>query len=194
MAMIGVADNGALSDADLIEESLRTPARFFELFDRHFQPLHRFLLARGMGDGAADLAAETFVVAFRRRASFEPRRADARPWLFGIALNLARNEARSERRRLQALPRLVEPAHASEADVVERLDRQAMPLRAALNSLSDDERDVLLLYAGEDLSYEEIAEALQIAVGTVRSRLHRARMKVRARLEAHEEGVGADAR
>ena len=194
MVMIGIARERALSDSDLIEESLRNPARFFELFDRHFQSLHRFLLARGLGDAAADLASETFVVAFRRRASFDQSRPDARPWLFGIALNLARNEVRSERRRLRVLPRLAERADTSDAEVVERLDSQAMPLREALAGLSDEERDVLVLYAGEEMTYEEIADALAIAVGTVRSRLHRARMKVRAKLEQDEEGVGGDVR
>jgi len=192
MMMIGIARERVLSDSDLIGESLRSPAVFFELFDRHFQPLHRFLQARGVGDGAADLAAETFVVAFRRRASFDRGRADARPWLFGIALNLARNEARSERRRLRALPSLVERPDATDADVVARLDSQAMPLREALAGLAEDERDVLLLYAGEELTYEEIADALGVAVGTVKSRLHRARTKVRAKLEQHQEGVGGD--
>lgn len=192
--MIGTAPAVPASDGEVIAASRRDPSRFFELFDRHFQSVYRFLLARGRGDSAADLAAETFVVAFRRRSSFEHGRADARPWLFGIALNLARNEARSERRRLRALPRLVERPHEAEADIVERLDRRALPLDKALASLTVEERDVLLLFAGAELTYEEIATAVGVAVGTVRSRLHRARLKVREQLQEHQKGMDDDAR
>jgi len=69
-----------------------------------------------------------------------------------------------------------------------------LPLADALAELTTAERDVLLLYACEELSYEEVARALGVPVGTVRSRLHRARAKVRAKLELHEEGVGTDGR
>lgn len=192
--VIEVAHERSSTDAEVIARSLREPAHFFELFDRHYRSLHRFLQARGTGDAADDLAAETFVVAYRRRAGYDEARADARPWLLGIAINLARNEARSERRRLRAVRRVIDRPVEPHGRVLERLDAEALPLAEALAGLAPDERDVLLLYACEELTYEEIAETLGVAVGTVRSRLHRARRKVRAKLELAAEGVTTDGR
>lgn len=131
---------------------------------------------------ADELAAETFAVAFSRRGGFDPRHADARPWLYGIAANLLRNHRRSERRQLLAYARTgvdpVEPDAFSGAD--DRLDaaRAMRGLAEALASLRDQEREVLLLFAWAELSYEEIAQALVIPVGTVRSRLSRARKRL----------------
>jgi hypothetical protein len=78
----------ALTDGELIAASLELPERFAPLFDRHHGPIHRYLERRSGARVAEDVAAETFVVAFRRRAAFDTRRADARPWLYGIAANL----------------------------------------------------------------------------------------------------------
>jgi RNA polymerase sigma factor (sigma-70 family) len=192
--VIEVAPERAASDAEVIARSLGEPTCFFELFDRHYRSLHRFLCARGLGDAADDLAAETFVVAFRRRSRYDGSRAEARAWLFGIAINLARNDARADRRRLRAVLRLVERPSDPHARVLDRLAAESLPLAEALNELSAEERDTLLLHACEGLSYEEVAEALAVPVGTVRSRLHRARSKVRARLELHEERGDDDAR
>ena len=185
-----VAHQRTDTDAAVIAQSLREPARFFELFDRHYRGLHRFLRARGAGDAADDLAAETFLVAFCRRDGYDQLRENARPWLLGIAINLARNEARSERRRLHAVRRNVDRPVEPHGRVLERLDAETLPLADALADLTAVDRDALLLYACEELSYEEIAEAVGVPVGTVRSRLHRARAKVRAKLD--KEGVGTD--
>lgn len=190
--VIEVARQRSSTDAQVIARSLHEPAHFFELFDRHYRPLHRFLQARGTGDAADDLAAETFVVAFRRRADYDQSRADARPWLFGIAVNLARNEERSERRRLRAVRRIVDRPAEPHGRVLERLDAKTLPLAEALAGLAADERDVLLLYACEDLTYDEVASTLGIAVGTVRSRLHRARSKLRATLTLDDQGVASE--
>ena len=85
-----------LSDAALIEASLAKPDRFGELFDRHMPEIRRYLHRRvGVAEGD-DLTAECFAVAFRGRARYDGSRADARPWLFGIAANLIRNHRRSE--------------------------------------------------------------------------------------------------
>jgi RNA polymerase sigma-70 factor (ECF subfamily) len=122
--------------------------------------------------------------------------------LFGIATNLVRHHVRGERRRLIAYARTgVDPVFQPDMDAVDsRVDAGALGPRLALGlaSLRAAERDVLLLYAWADLGYEEIAQALSIPVGTVRSRLHRARRRVRELLEAGgqsgdvplDEGVG----
>jgi RNA polymerase sigma-70 factor (ECF subfamily) len=112
---------------------------------------------------------------------------DARPWLFGIATNLVRRHRRSERVRLQAYARLeVDGAvDGVEASAVARVDSQSVrrELAIALGKLRDGDRDALLLMAWAELSYEEIAEALGIPVGTVRSRINRARRRLRELLK-----------
>ena len=170
------------SDAVLIAASLHTPSRFGELFDRHYAEIDRYL-ARRVGPGIADeVAADTFVVAFRTRQRYDPRRADAGPWLYGIAANLARRHWRTERRRLRAYARAgIDPICEDGAEIDRRLDAAAAApeLAAALATLRNREREVLLLFVWAELSYGEIALALEIPVGTVRSRMSRARAHVR---------------
>ena len=192
--VIEVAPQRPASDAEVIARSVDEPTCFFELFDRHYRSLHRFLRARGLGDAADDLAAETFVVAFRRRSRYDGAHAEARAWLFGIAINLARNAARADRRRLRAVLRLAERPSDPGEELLDRVTAGSLPLAEALAELSAEERDTLLLHACEGLSYDEVAEALAVPVGTVRSRLHRARSKVRARLELYQERGDDDAR
>ena len=170
------------SDAAVIASSLVDAARFGEIFDRHFAEIHRYL-ARRVGAALADeIAAETFVLAFRLRDRFDHHAVDARPWLFGITANLVRRHWRTERRRLRAYARTgVDPVCDETAEVERRIDALAAgpQLAAALASLSGREREVLLLFAWADLSYEEISTALGVPAGTVRSRLSRARAHVR---------------
>jgi RNA polymerase sigma-70 factor (ECF subfamily) len=189
-------EGGALSrsDADLIADSLTDPRAFAPLFDRHHDAIAGFLRRRvdpALGD---ELAAETFLQAFGARERYDLTRADARPWLYGIAANLLRRHHRKEERRLRAYARAADPASDLGAfDGVEtRLDAAASgrTLARALASLGPGERDTLLLYAWAELSYEQIADALAIPVGTVRSRLHRARAVVRELLERSGEEMG----
>lgn len=171
------------SDAGIILSSHAEPARFAEIFDRHFGAIHRYLVRRVGGQLAEDLAAETFVVGFRTRGRYDHRHPNARPWLYGIAANLLRHHHRDERRRLMAYARTgVDPITPDEIEPAEsRADAQALGPRIAiaLASLRAGDRDALLLFAWEQLSYEEIALALDVPVGTVRSRLNRARRRVR---------------
>jgi RNA polymerase sigma factor (sigma-70 family) len=135
---------------------------------------------------ADDIAAETFTQAFRQRDRYDGS-SDAGPWLFGIAANLVRRHHRSERRQLLAYARAgsgsVEPSDLDDAD--DRLDAEAMwrHVALALASLRAADREVLLLLAWAELSYQEIAQALGVPVGTVRSRLHRGRTRLRELLE-----------
>jgi RNA polymerase sigma factor (sigma-70 family) len=172
-----------LTDAALIERSLREPRQFAAIFERHFDAVYGYVarrLGRGLGE---EIAAETFTRAFDRRSSYDLARVDSRPWLYGIAANLMRRHWRTERRRLTALGRL-EATGPEGAAAEERAD-----LVAALNSLPAREREALLLFALADLSYDEIADALGVPVGTVRSRLSRARDRIRERIDALPEGA-----
>jgi RNA polymerase sigma-70 factor (ECF subfamily) len=176
----------ALDDAAVIEASRAEPDGFASLFDRHAPYIHRYLARRVGRQAADDLVAETFLVAFRKRTGYDPRYHDARPWLYGIATNLIgqhrREEARQLRLRQATGPAPVQHDHAERA----ALDATAQSVRAllaqALAQLAPPDRNVLLLIAWEQLSYEEVARALDIPVGTVRSRLHRARTKIREAL------------
>jgi RNA polymerase sigma factor (sigma-70 family) len=171
------------TDAAVIRASLRLPSSFAEIFDRHFDAIYSYLRRRLGSELAEDLAAQTFEEAFRLRARYDLAREDARPWLYGIATNLGNNHQRRERRRLLAYARLpYEAAEADQSDVAaSRADSEALApqVARALESLTPADRDTLLLLAWAQLSYQEISEALAVPIGTVRSRLSRARMHVR---------------
>jgi RNA polymerase sigma-70 factor, ECF subfamily len=177
-----------MTDAALIWRSLTDPSVFAEVFDRHFESVFRFLARRVGVVTARDLASETFARAFEGRRRYRLERDDARPWLFGIATNLLRRHRRNEVRQLRAYARTgVDPVLVGLGDADSGADAAAAgpALADALASLQADERDVLFLYAWADLSYVEIAEALGLPVGTVRSRLSRARAKVRELMAAN---------
>lgn len=175
-----------IDDADLIARSREVPEAFAELYDRHAPALFRFA-ARRLGDQAAeDVTAETFLAAFRRRDRYDRLRHDARPWLYGIAVKVIGKHRRSELRLLRALARMgADAAGDGEADRADdRIAAAAMrsDLAAALAELRSENRDVLLLVAWADLSYQEVSQALEIPIGTVRSRLNRARRQIREAL------------
>lgn len=165
-------------DNEVMEKSLAEPAVFAQLFDRHAASVYRYVAQR-LGDHAAeDVMSETFLIAFERRAAFDRTVRDARPWLMGIATRLLRKHMRLEAvawkglsadLAAQVAPDLIDQA-GSRIDA-ERLSRR---LAKALRRLSVDDRDTLLLYAWTDLDYASIASAMQVPIGTVRSRLNRA--------------------
>jgi RNA polymerase sigma factor (sigma-70 family) len=165
------------TDADMISLSGRDPAAFASVFDRHFESVHAFARRRVGADLADEIASETFTRAFDRRARYDLTVLDARPWLLGIATNLLRRHWRSERRRLAAYAR-----HGVPADSHAAFAEGGAKLAGALQKLGKHERDVLFLYALAELSYQEIALALGVPIGTVRSRLARARARLRAEL------------
>jgi RNA polymerase sigma factor (sigma-70 family) len=161
------------SDADAISDSLRDPGAFVTIFDRHFDAIRNYLARRIGDDAAADLAAETFTRAFDARKRYDLDHVDARPWLYGIASNVMRRHARDERRRLRAYAEVAAQPHVPERDG----QPFSAEVAAALAALSPEEREVLFLFVWADLSYEDIARALGIPIGTVRSRLGRARAR-----------------
>jgi RNA polymerase sigma-70 factor (ECF subfamily) len=164
----------ALPDEALIERSLEHPERFSAIFDRHHPLVHNYLRRRVGGSLADDLAAEVFVRAFRTRARYRAGTADARPWLLGIANNVVAGHRRAEARALRAWQHHAAQAATSAPGAI--ADRE-LPgrLAAGLRRLSRADREALLLLAWGELSYAEIACALDIPIGTVRSRIHHAR-------------------
>jgi len=179
------------SDATAIARSLESPGAFAGVFERHHAPIHRYLARRLGADLADELAAETFAVAFAKRGRYDLAVADARPWLFGIATKLAHHHWRREERELRAYARTgVDPAAPSPEEAMATRAHSGGARRAlavALAALTAKERDVLLLYAWGQLGQPEIATALAISPGTVKSRLHRARTRLRQSLAAAGE-------
>lgn len=186
------ADGTTRADSSIIAESLDRPDAFAALFDRHFTAVYRYVARRLGADIAEDVAAEVFLLAFNRRQSYDLSRSNALPWLLGFAANLARHQRRAEVRALRALARTgLDPVFD---DIAERVVGRVVAetwYRAAASALADlspGDRDVLLLVAWEGLSYEEVVAALGVPLGTVRSRLHRARQRMRSALDAADPG------
>lgn len=172
-------------DADIIRRSLQSPEVFTELYERHADALFRYAARRIDREVAEDILSETFLVAFDRRKSFDVSAESALPWLFGIATVLARKHRREEARAWRGLM----ASHAATSVAVDEIEllgarvdaRSAIDKMATvIRRMRPGDRDVLLLFAWQQLSYEQIATALDIPVGTVRSRLNRARRSLRA--------------
>ncbi|MFE5892087.1 RNA polymerase sigma factor [Streptomyces sp. NPDC056462] len=172
---------------------------FAELFDSYSRAVynHAFRLTADWSV-AEDVMAATFLEAWRLRDRVEPDGGSLRPWLLGIATNTARNQYRSNR-RYRAAATAAAAAELSVADhadeVADRVDdrRRLATALTALAALRRPEREVITLCLGEGLDYEAAAEALGIPVGTVASRLSRARKKLRALAEAGSARPGAAA-
>jgi RNA polymerase sigma factor (sigma-70 family) len=187
---------GRLVDDEAVRADFQAdPEWFTAVYDAYFEQIHGYVAARLGSSAADDLAAETFLVAFRKRAAFDPARGQVRAWLFGIATNLVARHRRDEARRYAALSRLpLLPEPGQDAGHEDRIlakvsaQRLAGRLTAGLRGLAAGDRDVLLLLAAvAQLSYQEIAAALDIPAGTVASRLSRARARVREALGASSE-------
>ncbi|GIF63423.1 DNA-directed RNA polymerase sigma-70 factor [Asanoa ishikariensis] len=176
------------TDSEIIGRMHTDPESFGTIFDRYYPAIHGYVSRRLGQDLADDVAAETFLAAFDRWQRFDTAYDSARPWLFGIASNLVAGHQRAEARRYRALARADQTTARSvdgPADrIAVRLDAQAVRgrLAAALEQIAPPDREVLLLVAWGDLTSEEVAHALEVPAGTVRSRLHRARTKLKAAL------------
>jgi RNA polymerase sigma-70 factor, ECF subfamily len=175
----------SLSDAEVIGRSLDQPEAFGLIYDRHAPSVLRFLGRRVGAEVAEGLAGELFRIAFERRKTFDVSRASALPWLYGIGSNLLLKHRRAEARRLRASARMAAGHAADRRTSAAAFDARVLFPRvaAAIDSLPDPEREALLLFAWEELPYESVAEALELPIGTVRSRLNRARARLRELLE-----------
>lgn len=172
-----------VDDAAVIARSRREPEAFAEVFRRYAPDVKRYVTRRLGVEAAEDVVAETFLTAFRQRDGYDLSRPNARPWLFGIATNLMGRHVRTEVRQLRLLSRTgTDPVTAPFTERSdERLSAEASgpALAGALAALPTGHRDALLLVAWGDLSYPEVAQALGVRVGTVRSRINRARKRLR---------------
>lgn len=180
----------------VMESSLRArvragdPGAFAELFDAYARSVynHAFRLTADWAT-AEDVMAATYLQAWRSRERVTEEGGSLRPWLLGVATNEARNHTRSNRRYRRVAAALIAadltvPDHADE--VAGRLDdrRRIAAALDALARLRRPEREVLTLCLWEGLDYESAAEALGVPVGTVRSRLSRARARLRTLVDA----------
>ncbi|MGJ6960613.1 RNA polymerase sigma factor [Streptosporangium sp. G11] len=181
-----LVDETEADDASLIVLSRREPEAFAAVFHRHAPDIKRYVTRRLGTDAAEDVVAETFLAAFRGRDGYDPAQPSARPWLYGIATNLIRRHKRVEVRQLRVLERTgVDPVtvpFTERSDERLSADAARRRLAAALARLPAGHRDVLLLVTWGGLTYPEAAQATGVPVGTVRSRVNRARSKVRKEL------------
>lgn len=174
-----------LLDNAAIAASITTPADFGLVFHRHFDAVHSYIRKRVGGSLADDLASQTFLVAFDCRTKYDQARPNARPWLLGIATNLIHGKRRQEKRQLRAYGKAGTETYVDSLEGTEaRADAERLrpQLVAVLAALPKGEVDSLLLFAWAELSYEEIAEALEMPLGTVKSRISRARKRIREQL------------
>jgi RNA polymerase sigma factor (sigma-70 family) len=175
----------ARSDAELLALAWREPEAFGVVFDRHFATIHRYLERRIGRDGADELSGEVFRIAFEQRKRFRPMHESALPWLYGLATNVLLKRWRGETRQARAVSRLDVISQNGHGDELEGIDDRVTAeaartrILAALAQLPPGDRDVVVLVAWEELTYEEVAAALEIPLGTVRSRLNRARRTLR---------------
>jgi RNA polymerase sigma factor (sigma-70 family) len=175
---------GQATDAELWRRAVQgEPDAFGALFERHARSVYNYLFRRTADWSAAeDLTSIVFLEAWRRRRDVHLERELALPWLLGVATNVLRNRRRSQwrhRAALERLPRERGEDFADDADA--RLDDERR-MRVVLRSvarLPKREQDVIALRVWADLSYEEAALALGVPIGTVRSRLSRARGRLR---------------
>src|SRR5262245_10743008 len=179
------------SDAEVIGRSLGDPEAFGLIYDRHAATVLRFLGRRVGAKVAEGLLGELFRIAFERRKTFDAARGSALPWLYGIGSNVLLKHRRAEARRLRANARMAAALQAADRRAgAAALDARVLYPRVAqaVEALPDDERETLLLFVWEDLPYQSVAEALELPVGTVRSRLNRARARLRELLEPKGKG------
>ncbi len=185
---------GGDDGGDLLRGRVRRGERaaFGELYELYATAVYNHAL-RLTGDWSAaeEVMSETFLAAWRGREDVAVEGGSLRPWLFGIATNKARNADRSLRRRLAFLARRAPGAQEVDdfaEDVAGRVDdaRRLADVQRVLGRLRRHEREVIALCVWGGLDYAQAAEALGVPVGTVRSRLSRARARLREFVEREE--------
>ena len=174
------------SDADLWRQAASgSDAAFGALFERHASAVYNYCFRRVANWAAAeDLMAATFLEAWRRRDEVQLTRESIRPWLLGVATNLIRNDWRSRRRRDAALRRVALTTLTSidgpADEIAAKLEdeRRMKELLHQLSLIPTDQQEVIALVLWSELSYEEAATTLGVPIGTIKSRLSRARRRL----------------
>jgi len=173
-------------DATVIRDSMSDPERFAVLVRRHAPAIQRYVTRRIGREAAEDVVAETFLIAFRQRGYYTDDGRDCLPWLYGIATRLAHRHWRGETRQLNLLARTgIDPVTEPFTDRVDAevsANAAKARLAAAVARLPAGQRDALLLLVWADLSYDQIARATGVPMGTVQSRISRARRRLRKQL------------
>jgi RNA polymerase sigma factor (sigma-70 family) len=177
-----------VTDGDLwLQASAHEGAAFAELFERHSEAVYNHCFRRtGSWSLAEDLTSVVFLQAWRRRNQVKLHGDSILPWLLAVANNATRNSERSIRRHGRLLAKLpVSDATSDIGSVVDERMEDERRMQSILNTLSllrVEERDIISLCGFSNLSYAEVATALDIPIGTVRSRLSRAREHLRGLL------------
>lgn len=188
----------AEDDAAIIRRSRGEPEHFAVLFRRYAPEVQRYVRRRVGVDAADDVVAETFVAAFCQRERYDLERENARAWLYGIATHLIGRYRRSETRQYRVLAStgrdLVTEPFTDRVEAAVSAEGDRRQLADALARLPAAHRDTLLLVVWGDLSYAEAAAALGVPTGTVRSRMNRARKKLRQSLARAGESAPDGAR
>ncbi|MDP2710839.1 MAG: sigma-70 family RNA polymerase sigma factor [Solirubrobacteraceae bacterium] len=167
-------------DEHVLARSIAEPAAFAVVYRRHAGAVLRYMRRR-LGDAAAeDATTEVFLRAFRQRAGYRPRHVTALPWLYWLAGLVIADLAGAEQRRLNVLQRLAAMAAGAPAESSRPGSDLTPDVARALLALSAPDREALLLVVWGELSYEEAALAVGVPIGTVRSRIARARKQLRA--------------
>lgn len=170
------------SDEEVLAFSVNDPDAFLMILDRHFDRMGAYIARRSEPSRAEELTTEVFVRAFANRRRYRRGTGEVLAWLYGIATNVLREARREKRRELDLLARI--EATAQDERSPGPNDRAIGPVVAsALLGLSEHEREPLLLYALADLDYAQIAAALDAPVGTIKSRMNRAREHLRRQLD-----------
>jgi RNA polymerase sigma factor (sigma-70 family) len=182
----GAASACADGDLAVIRASVSDPERFSLLVRRHAPAIQRYVTRRIGREPAEDVVAETFLTAFRQRAAYRDDGRDCLPWLYGIATRLVHRHRRTEVKQLKLLARtggdpVLEP-FTDRVDAAVSADASKLRVAAALAELPASQRDALLLLVWADLRYEQIAAATGVPLGTVQSRISRARRRLREKL------------
>lgn len=177
-----------MSDAAVMRASHDDPDQFTIIFERHHRVVWTYIARVAGRDAADELTGEVFCTAFARRSTYDPDRGAVRSWLYGIASHLLQMRFRSAKRASYAHQRLFGQRSSAVDDYeivddADELRRAVDGVLDAMEQLSIAERELIVLYAWERLSYADIAAVLELPVGTVRSRLSRARRRLRELVE-----------
>ncbi len=175
------------TDAQIISESLGQPDVFEQIVLRHHRAIGRYISRRVGRQLGEDVMSDVFATAFSRRRTYDLTSPDAAPWLFGIATNLLHRYVRKEvamlrRYAAEQIDPVAPEAHSGSMG----FDPQ---LAAVMAAMRKEHRDALFLFAVADLSLEQIATAMGVPIGTVKSWLSRAREFAAANLDADGNAV-----
>jgi RNA polymerase sigma-70 factor, ECF subfamily len=179
---------GSLAQAYEAQERMSERPSLTELFNANLRFVWRVLASHGvLRDDIKDVAQEVFLTAHRRMDDWDPERASARTWLYSIAIRLASNYRRGARRaQVRGKPEVDTTPPPDPHQELDR-NRNAAKLRAAIEALEPDKREVFVLFELEGVSMKEVAAMLQCPLQTAYTRLYGARREIASAMGASDE-------